>query len=284
MPRIELRTGASIYYEEFGSGYPVLLFAPGGMESTIEAWRRAPYDPTVELADSFRLIAMDQRNAGRSFGPLEPTGWEEMAADHLALMDALGIRRAHVMGMCIGSSYCLRLIAEAPDRVTAAVLQNPIGLKGGNFDSFVAMFETAARTAEREGMEAVVVAALANDHFQQNPKAGLWANRIAADEAFRTKVASMDPAEYARIHRETAAAFFGRSDFVFSVSREWLATCRTPLLVLPGNDDFHPPEIAHEIARIAPNAELLEDWRSPEAKPRTVEAVRSFLRRHTPAE
>ena len=49
MPTFE-RNGTSIYYEEYGSGYPVVLFAPGGMRSSIEFWSKSPFDPTMELA------------------------------------------------------------------------------------------------------------------------------------------------------------------------------------------------------------------------------------------
>ena len=69
MPVFE-RAGVSLYYEEYGSGYPLLLFAPGGMRSSIDFWRRSPFDPTAELAQDFRVIAMDQRNAGRSRAPI----------------------------------------------------------------------------------------------------------------------------------------------------------------------------------------------------------------------
>ena len=68
MPVFE-HAGVSLYYEEYGSGYPLLLFAPGGMRSSIDFWRRSPFDPTAELAQDFRVIAMDQRNAGRSRAP-----------------------------------------------------------------------------------------------------------------------------------------------------------------------------------------------------------------------
>ena len=72
---------------------------------------------------------MDQRNAGNSRGAVTEThGWHTYAGDHLALMDHLGHRRFHVMGGCIGGSYCFTLCEMAPERVTAAVLQNPIGL------------------------------------------------------------------------------------------------------------------------------------------------------------
>src|SRR5437879_7038828 len=82
MPVFE-RPGISLYYEEFGSGYPLLLFAPGGMRSSIEFWHRSPFDPTIEFAGDFRVIAMDQRNAGRSPGPVRGAdGWHTYAADH----------------------------------------------------------------------------------------------------------------------------------------------------------------------------------------------------------
>src|SRR5262249_47963893 len=55
-------------------------------------------------------------------------GWHTYAADHLALMDHLGHKRFHVMGGCIGGSFCMTLCRLAPERIPAAVLQNPIGL------------------------------------------------------------------------------------------------------------------------------------------------------------
>src|SRR5262245_43774418 len=121
----------SLYYEEYGSGYPVLLFAAGGLDTSIEYWRRkrrpSPFDPTVEFASDFRLIAMDPRNAGRSRAPITAAdGWETYARDHIALLDHLGVATVHVMCACIGSSYCLGQIKAQPHRVSRAVLQQPI--------------------------------------------------------------------------------------------------------------------------------------------------------------
>jgi pimeloyl-ACP methyl ester carboxylesterase len=79
---------ATLYYEEFGQGFPILTFAPAGLQSTIEVWSRpaAPINPTTELAAGFRVIAMDQRNAGgRSHAPITAReGWPTYTADHLA--------------------------------------------------------------------------------------------------------------------------------------------------------------------------------------------------------
>ena len=60
--------GAHIHYEEFGQGFPILTFAPAGLQSVIDVWSQpsAPINPTSEFAADYRVIAMDQRNAGKS--------------------------------------------------------------------------------------------------------------------------------------------------------------------------------------------------------------------------
>lgn len=127
----------TINFEERGAGFPVLLLAPGGMRSGIDMWRNAAVDPWESYSDEFRLIAMDQRNAGRSEGPLDPADpWGMYAADQLGLLDHLGIDRFMVMGCCIGCSFILELIERAPQRVVAAVLEQPIGVYDSNRELF----------------------------------------------------------------------------------------------------------------------------------------------------
>src|ERR1700685_1523961 len=105
MPQFEYDS-TSIYFEERGSGFPLLLIAPGAMNSIIEMWANATINPLALYQGTFRLIAMDQRNAGRSFRPLESADpWGAYARDQLALLDHLGIDRFHVMGCCIGGSF-----------------------------------------------------------------------------------------------------------------------------------------------------------------------------------
>jgi pimeloyl-ACP methyl ester carboxylesterase len=132
MPLFEYDSTA-IYFEERGSGFPLLLIAPGAMDSTVAMWASATVNPLALYDDTFRMIAMDQRNAGRSVGPLDVSDpWGAYARDQLALLDHLGIDRFHVMGCCIGGSFALKLIQEAPTRVTAAVLEQPVGIADGN--------------------------------------------------------------------------------------------------------------------------------------------------------
>ena len=100
MPSFE-HHGARIYYEEFGQGFPILTFAPAGLQSVIDVWSQpsAPINPNTEFADKFRVIAMDQRNAGRSSGPLDTRDpWRMYAEDQLGLLDHLGIDQALAIG------------------------------------------------------------------------------------------------------------------------------------------------------------------------------------------
>src|SRR2546422_747868 len=113
MPTFE-HHGASIYYEEFGQGFPILTFAPAGLQSVIKVWSSpsAPVNPTTEFAATFRVIAMDQRNAGgQSRAPITAQdGWHTYAADHIALLDHLRIDRCHLYGQCIGGSFIISLL------------------------------------------------------------------------------------------------------------------------------------------------------------------------------
>lgn len=141
MPYFE-RRNAKIYYEDSGEDLPaVLLLAPGGMKSSITYWDQTPWDPRVALAGQFRVIAMDQRNAGKSSAPVSnKDGWHSYTNDQLALMDYLSIERFHAVGMCIGGPFCLGLAATAPERLISGTIFQTIGVDK-NRDIFFHMFD-----------------------------------------------------------------------------------------------------------------------------------------------
>ena len=237
MPVFE-RDEVTIYFEDHGSGSPVLLLAPGGMRSSISMWVNAPFNPLESLGDRFRLIAMDQRNTGRSSGPLEiEDPWGGYAIDQLSLLNYLGIDEFHVIGCCIGGSYILKMIQLEPDRIRSAVLEQPIGINAENR----VLFEQQWRSWGKD----------------------LMAHRPDIDmESLETFGSKM----------------WGGGDFVLSVPREFVQSCQTPLLVLPEDDAFHLASTAREIATLAPRGEILDSWsETPEQLASTVESVRKFL-------
>ena len=232
-----LRRGeTSIEYEVHGSGHPLLLLAPGGMRSARSFWNRAPFNPISEFAGQYRVIAMDQRNAGGSRAPIAATdGWDSYADDQLALLDELKVERCHLFGGCIGGAFALRLIERAPERVSRAVLQQPIGYSGTNREVFYELFDSWIAELRQTRMD-------------------------IADEAL--------PPFRSRMYD---------GEFVFSVSREFVAACPVPLLVLRGNDVYHPSATSEEIVRLAPRAELVHDWKTAEYLPRAIAHVHHFL-------
>lgn len=233
--------GVELYYEVSGAGFPVLLFAPGGMRSAIDFWAGGAWNPIEALAGDFQVIAMDQRNAGRSRAPVAgDDGWHTYTADHVALLDHLGVDCCHVLGGCIGGPYCLGLMEAAPARVASGVLQQTIGYDGHNRQAFYEMFDS-------------------------------WADEL--------KPSMPDVAD------EDWGRFRGNmydGEFVFNVPRQFVETCATPMLVLKGDDLYHPAVTSLEIAKLAPNAELVEDWKGAANASRTIDRVLGFLNQHTP--
>lgn len=238
------RGDIELYYETHGSGYPVLLIAPGGMRSAIPLWANAPWNPVEQLARSYRVIVMDQRNAGRSRAPIRADdGWHVYRDDQLALLDHLGIDTFHAGGMCIGGSFVMGLVAAAPERVTTGVLFQTIGRSTGPEDNGQAFYDMY------DG----------------------WARALAPSRP------DVTAADWAGLR---SAMYDG--DYLFTVDRAFVERCPVPLLVFAGNDLYHPRDVSLDVARRAPRAELIEEWKPPEAQPAARATLERFLAAHTP--
>ena len=120
-----------IYYEEAGSGFPLLLLPGGGLNARIAFFTgNSPFNAIEEFRGQYRCITADLRNApdGQSTGPVEvDRPWESYADDQLGLMDHLKIDKFMVMGFCIGGPFIGSLLKRAPNRVVAAVMAQPVG-------------------------------------------------------------------------------------------------------------------------------------------------------------
>src|SRR5258707_1942236 len=130
-----------IHFEEAGSGFPLLLIAGGGLNSTISGLTGSypPFDAIEEFKAEYRCIAFDLRNAnaGESSGPLEiDRPWDAHTDDQLGLMDHLGIDKFMVLGFCIGGPLIWNLLRRAPNRIVAAVLAQPSGSRPEMRDPF----------------------------------------------------------------------------------------------------------------------------------------------------
>jgi len=243
MPSFEHR-GARIYYAEFGQGFPLLTFAPAGLQSTIAVWSQAsaPINPTTEFAANFRVIAMDQRNAGgQSRAPITAQdGWDAYTADHIGLLDHLRVDRCHLYGQCIGGSFIMNMLKHHPERVQSAVLAQPIGRVGGMAPGRPARFNT-------------------------------WAETLA------------DHPEATQQVLDAFCRNLYMPGFVYCVDRDFAKTVRTPCLVLAGNDEAHPYPISEELSKLIPNCEFIAEWKMGAALTSARARVNDFLAKHTPS-
>lgn len=241
MPQL-VRDDVTIRYEVAGDGFPVLLIAPGGMRSTVEFWGRMPWDPTTTLTEGYRVVGMDQRNAGQSWAPVTAAdGWATYTADQLALLDHLGIECCHVIGMCIGGPYVMGLLRAAPERFASAVMLQPIGLDA-NREAFHEMFD---------GWRAEVADA--------HPEAD-----EAAWTSFRSNMYD--------------------GDFLFNTDRDEAVAVSTPILLLMGDDLYHPQSVSRQLADLLPDVTFVEHWKDDEVIADTDATIRRFLAAHTPAD
>ena len=246
MPFYE-RGPVRIHYEEAGSGFPLLIIPGGGLNGTLESLQ-SPFNPMERYKNDFRCIAADRRTAysGQSTGPLEiDRPWDSFSDDQLGLMDHLGIQRFGVIGFCIAGPMILNLIKNAPDRVVAAAMMQPSGFRPE----------------------------LPNLSYQNNMEG--WGPPLCEKRADLT----MD-----MVHDFLTSMYTDRADFVYSVSRDFVRSLQTPLLIAPDDVPAHPYVVAMEVAGLAPNSEVtIYPWKdTQEHLDETVEHARRFLKAHVP--
>jgi pimeloyl-ACP methyl ester carboxylesterase len=158
-------------------------------------------------------------------------------------MDYLGIRQFAFFGNCIGGSFGLKLMERAPERVVAGVLSQPIGHRPENPD---VMYNSG-----RDG----------------------WGKEFLARRPDVTQ---------ATLEKYLHNLYRVQPDFVYSVSRDFAKSCRTPMIVLPDDVVAHPLQVSIDVASLCPNAEItVFPWKEPaDLKARTINRARTFLKRH----
>src|SRR3954468_9278054 len=182
-----------IHYEEAGSGFPLLILPGGGLNSTIASLAN-PFNAFEEFKGEYRCIASDLRNAngGESSGPLEiERPWDAYTDDHLGLMDHLSIDKFMVHGFCIGGPFIWNLLKRAPHRVVAAVLAQPSG--------------------SRPEMR---------DLFYENNTKGWGAELVKRRPEISTEM----------VDKFLTRMYRTNPDFVFTVTRDFVRKCQTPVL------------------------------------------------------
>jgi pimeloyl-ACP methyl ester carboxylesterase len=227
-----------LFHDVEGTGEPVLMLMGLGGEHGAWRFQRA------ELARRYRLVLLDNRDAGRSDEARGPYGLADMAADALALMDHLGIERFHVVGASMGGAIAQHLALAAPPRVASLVLAST----WARTDAFLrAVFAGWRLLVERLSPEEFAAA--------QAP----WAFTPRFLEAPAAEVVTAQAEMRAGGVPKSVAAYQRQVDACLAHDAAGLLPLlRTPTLVLAGEDDILTgPRYGRAIAASMPRAEIM---------------------------
>jgi aminoacrylate hydrolase len=256
--------GTTLYYETHGQGPPVMLVS--GLGGLGAYWR--PQLPA--FSRRYQVVLHDHRGTGQSERASMRYSVEQMAADTLAVMDALQLERVHFIGHSTGGAIGQILAVEAPQRLRTLVLSSSWTTADPYFRW---CFEVRRELLLRSGLAAYQhIAPL----FLYPP----WFINRHADELRAEQAGSA--ARFTTV--EIASA---RIDAILAFDRtSQLASVTTPTLVICARDDgLTPPYFSEALARAIPGAQLVLLETGGHACSRTMTAefdrhVLAFLDRH----
>ena len=128
---IAIIDGITTRYEVVGSGPPMLMFAPGGFDATVEKWSALGVYAKIKLLEhlpkAYTCVLFDRRECGQSGGRVERVTWSHYVAQGKGLLDHLGIARAHIMGGCMGCSPVAAFGVAYPQATLSMILYWPVG-------------------------------------------------------------------------------------------------------------------------------------------------------------
>ncbi|MGD9933079.1 MAG: alpha/beta fold hydrolase [Dehalococcoidia bacterium] len=236
MPKAPIRDIIT-YYEEAGSGHPLLLIM--GLGGDLQAWALQ----VPELSRHFRVITYDNRGAGRSSAPDRPYSIPQMAADAVGLLDHLGIEKAHVLGFSMGGYIAQELVLANPGRVEKLILMSTApGIDG------------YGRAVVRTWMD-VRRSNMSREHIVRNTAPYLYSPELLDDQArFERAVLNSVNNPYA----QGDVGFLRQADAILGFDAESrLGQVKAPTLVVCGADDtLVPLRNSEKLAKLIPGATL----------------------------
>ncbi len=275
---ITQRDGVSLYYEVHGAGEPLLCIM--GLGGNVHFWE---FQIPV-FAERHRTIVFDNRGAGRSDKPAGPYTIPLLADDAVAVLDAAGVRRAHVIGISMGGMIAQDLVLRYPDRVGALVLAATFARPDDNTR------QIAERGAGQTGVSPLGML-----------QGGADLASVDVKKLFRFMMSLILTPEFIQREKEWLRALLERAQaYGFSVeaflaqvaavmnhdAAERLKSVKTPTMVLTGtNDLLVPPHHSDELAQLIPGATLLKmeggtHGFNVERKDEFNQAVLDFLAQH----
>ena len=233
MPKLAI-AGGEIHYEEAGQGEPLILVS--GLGGTASYWR--PQVPA--FASRFRVLSYDHRGTGASDRLQRQFSIDQMTRELAALMDALKISRAHIVGWSTGGAIGQTLAIEQPQRIARMVLVST----WTHCDAwFRRLFEARREVLQKGGAE------LYAEFFP------LW---VYPPDYVNAHDAAITEEVRRSVNAAPAEVMMGRIDALIAFDRRaGLARIKTPTLVVASENDYVIPSYhAEALARAIPGAKL----------------------------
>jgi len=258
--------GITTRYEVKGSGPPLLMYAPGGFDATLEKWTTQGVYAKIKLLDHlpkhYTCIVFDRRECGQSGGRVERMTWGRYVTQGKGLLDHLGIGRAHVMGGCMGCCPVAAFGVAHPEMTLSMILFWPVGGAKYRIASHQRFAEHLA-FVQQHGLDAVVeLVRKEGKAFGADPRGGPWASVIKRDAAFAEAYANQDVEQYKLIAVGMAKNLFDR-DTAPGAEPEDLLRLDIPALIVPGRDASHATSAARYLEECLPRADY---WDVPVAE------------------
>jgi pimeloyl-ACP methyl ester carboxylesterase len=257
--------GIATRYEVMGSGPPLLLYAPGGFDATVEKWSTQGVYAKIKLLDrlpkKYTCVVFDRRECGQSGGRVERLTWAHYVAQGKGLLDHLGFKRAHIMGGCMGCCPVAAFAVAYPEVTISMILFWPVGGARYRIGSHQRFAEHLG-FVQQNGLAAVVaVVAKEGKSFGADPRGGPWAAVIKHDKAFADAYAKLDVERYKLTVTAMGRTLFDR-DTAPGAEPEDLLRLDIPALVVPGRDASHATSAARYLEECLPGSEY---WDVPVA-------------------
>jgi pimeloyl-ACP methyl ester carboxylesterase len=258
--------GIATRYEIIGGGPPLLMYAPGGFDATIEKWSTQGVYAKIKLLDhlpeKYTCIVFDRRECGQSGGRVERVTWAHYVAQGKGLLDHLAIPRAHIMGGCMGCGPVARFGVMYPRMVASMILFWPVGGARYRISSHQRFAEHLA-FVQQNGLAAVVeLVSRDGKSFGADPRGGPWASVIKRDRLFADAYAKLDVEAYRLLVVGIGRTLVDR-DTAPGAEPEDLMRLDIPALVVPGRDAAHATSAARYLEECLPRSEY---WDVPVAE------------------
>ncbi|SON57769.1 acyl-CoA esterase [Hartmannibacter diazotrophicus] len=272
--------GIETRYEVTGSGPPLLLYAPGGFDATVEKWSTQGIYAKIRFLETlpahYTCIAFDRRETGLSGGRVERVTWRHYVEQGRGLLDHLKIDRALLMGGCMGVSAVAAFATAYPERVAGQVLFWPVGGARYRLNGHQ-RFATHLGYVQENGLAAVVDLARSSDKaFGADPRGGPWVSVLRRDPAFAEAYVSLPVDRYRIIVAGMARTLLDR-DSAPGAEPEDLLCLDTPTLIVPGADASHATSAARFLEECIPNAQYWDVPVSAQTQEATNARVLEFL-------